>query len=156
MFWVTVSSRSWFCWLYRASSFSAAKNVINLILVLTIWWCPCVESPLVLLEKGVCYDQCVLFAKLLAFALLHFVLQGQTCLLFWVSLDFLLVHLNPLWWKGHLFFYSVLEGLVDLHRTHQLQLLQHQWLRHRLELLWCWMFCLANELRSSCHFWDCT
>ena len=27
---------------------------------------------------------------LLAFALLHFVLQGQTCLLLWVSLDFLL------------------------------------------------------------------
>ena len=34
-----------------------------------------------LLEKGVCYDQCFLLAKLLAVALLHFVLQGQTCLL---------------------------------------------------------------------------
>ena len=33
---------------------------------------------------------------LLAFALLHFVLQGQTCLLFQVSLDFLLLHSNPL------------------------------------------------------------
>ena len=95
MFWVTLSSRSCFCWLYRASSSSAAKNVINLILVLTIWLCPCVESPLVLLEKGVCYDQCVLFAKLLAFALLHFVLQGQTCLLFWMSLDFLLLPSKP-------------------------------------------------------------
>ena len=31
----------------------------------------------------------------LAHALLHFVLQGQTCL----SLDFLLFHSNPLWWK---------------------------------------------------------
>ena len=30
-----------------------------------------------LLEEGVCYDQCILFAKLLAFALLHSVLQGQ-------------------------------------------------------------------------------
>ena len=28
-----------------------------------------------------CYDQCVLLAKLLAFALLHSVLQGQICLL---------------------------------------------------------------------------
>ena len=27
-------------------------------------WCPCVESSLVLLAEGVCYDQCVLFAKL--------------------------------------------------------------------------------------------
>ena len=42
----------------------AAKNIINLILVLTIWQCPCVESSLVLLEEGVCYDQCVLLAKL--------------------------------------------------------------------------------------------
>ena len=33
------------------------------------------------LEEGVCYDQCILLVKLLAFALLHFVLQGQICLL---------------------------------------------------------------------------
>ena len=52
-----------FCWLYGASPSLAAKNIINLILVLTIWWCPCVESSLVLLEEGVCYDQCVLLAK---------------------------------------------------------------------------------------------
>ena len=37
---------------------------INLISVLTIWWCPCVESSLMLLEEGVCYDQCILLAKL--------------------------------------------------------------------------------------------
>ena len=35
--------------------------------------------------------------------LLHFVLQEQTCLLFQVSLDFLLLYSHPLWWKGHLF-----------------------------------------------------
>ena len=29
----------------------------------------------------------------------------------------------------------VLEGLVDFHRTVQIQLLQHYWLGHRLELL---------------------
>ena len=34
------------------------------ISVLTIWWCPCVESSLVLLEEGVCYDQYILLAKL--------------------------------------------------------------------------------------------
>ena len=27
--------------------------------MLTIWWCPCVESSLVLFEEGVCYDQCL-------------------------------------------------------------------------------------------------
>ena len=73
-----------------------AKNIINLILVLTIWWCPCVESSLVLLEEGVCYDQCVLLANLLAFALLRSVLQGQICLLLQVTLDFLLLYPTPL------------------------------------------------------------
>ena len=60
MIWATVSSRSCFCWLYRASPSLAAKNIMNLISVLTIWWCPCVESSLVLLEECVCCDQCVL------------------------------------------------------------------------------------------------
>ena len=35
-----------------------------MISVLTIWCCPCVESSPVLLEEGVCYDQCILLAKL--------------------------------------------------------------------------------------------
>ena len=64
MIWATVSSQSWFCWLYRASPSLAANNIINLISVLTIWWCPCVEFSLVLSEKCVCYDQCILLAKL--------------------------------------------------------------------------------------------
>ena len=64
MIWATVSSRSCFCWVYRGSPSSAAKNIICVILMLTIWWCPRVESPLVLLEESVCYDQCVLLVKL--------------------------------------------------------------------------------------------
>ena len=64
MFCATVSSESCFYWLYRTSSYSATKNIINLISVLTIWWCPRVESSLVLLKAGVCYDQCILFAEL--------------------------------------------------------------------------------------------
>ena len=64
MIWDPVSSWSCFCWLYRASPSLAAKNIINLILVLTIWWCPSVESSLVLLEEDVCYDQYVLLGKL--------------------------------------------------------------------------------------------
>ena len=43
MIWVTVSSWSCFCWLYRASPSLAAKNIINLTSVLTTWWCPFVE-----------------------------------------------------------------------------------------------------------------
>ena len=37
--------------------------------------------------------------------------------------------------KGHLFWVLVLKGLVGLHKTVQLQLLQHYWLGHRLGLL---------------------
>ena len=85
----------------------------------------------------------------LAFALLHFVLQGQIFLLLQVSLDFLLMHSSLLWWEGHLFGVLVLEGLVGLHRIIQLQLLQHYWFGHGLGLLWYWMICLENEQRHS-------
>ena len=49
---------------------------------------------------------------LLAVALLHSVLRGQTYLLLQVSLEVLPLHSNPLWWKGHLFLVLVLEGLL--------------------------------------------
>ena len=54
---------SYFWWLYRASPSLTAKNIINLILVLIIWSCPCVELSLVLLEEGACSDQCILLTK---------------------------------------------------------------------------------------------
>ena len=146
---------SCFYWLYRASPSLAAKNIINLILVLTIWWCPCIESSLVLLEEGI-WPVHSLGKTLLAFALLHFVLQGQIRLLLQVSLDFLFLHSTPLWWKGHLFWVLVLEGLVGFQRTIQLQLLQQYLLGNRLGLLWYWMVCLENKQRSFSHFWDCT
>ena len=62
MIWATVSSWSYFCWLYIFPSL-AAKNIINLISVLTVWWRLCVESSLVVLEDGVCYDQCIRTSK---------------------------------------------------------------------------------------------
>ena len=75
------------------------------------------------MEDGVCYDQCVLLAKLFAFDLLHFVLQGQTCLLCQVSLEFLLCITVPfdkkyIWGGGVL----VLEGLVGHQKIAPLQL----------------------------------
>ena len=73
--WATVSSRSCFCWLYTASPSLGAKNIISLISVSTIRWCPCIESSLVL------WPLQSLGRTLLAFALLHSVLQGQICLL---------------------------------------------------------------------------
>ena len=60
---------------------------------------------------------------LLTFALLHFVLQGKTFLLFQVSLDF--IFCIPILYdeKDIFFLVLVLEGVVCLHRTGQLQLL---------------------------------
>ena len=52
------------------------------------------------------------------------------------------------------FLVLVLEGLVGLHSTFQLQLLWHYRLGHRLGLPWYWMVCLGNEQRSFCRFWD--
>jgi len=43
------------------------------------------------------------------------------------------------------FWVLVLAGLVGLHRTIQLQLLQHYWLEHKLGLLWYWMVCLGYK-----------
>ena len=53
------------------------------------------------------------------------------------------------------FWVLVLKGLIGLHRTIQLQLLQHYWLEYRLGLPWYWMVCLGNEQKTFCHFWDC-
>ena len=73
------------------------------------------------------------------------VFQGQICLLLQVFLHFLLLHSSPLWWKGHLLGVLVLKGLVGLHGTIQLQLLQRYWLEHKLGLLYYWMVCLENK-----------
>jgi len=71
-------------------------------------------------EKGcLLWPVCSLGRILLAFALLHFVFQDQTCLLLQVSFD-LFLHPNPLWWIEHLFLVLVLGGLFGLHRTDQL------------------------------------
>ena len=98
MIWATVSSRSCFFWLYRASPSSATKNIIHLISALTVWWCPCVELSLCVVERG-CFlwPMCSLGKTLLPFALLHLVLQGQTCLLLQVSRDHLLLHSKYKW-----------------------------------------------------------
>ena len=106
--------------LLTAQSFSifGCKQYNQSDLVLTIWWCPSVETFLGWLGKeSLLRPVCSLNRTLLAIALLHFVLQGQTCLLFWVSIDFLLLDSNPVWWKGHLVLAWILEGVVGLHKN---------------------------------------
>ena len=135
-----------FCWLYRASSSLAARNIINLILVLTIWWCPCVESSLVLLERG-----CLLWPK-----------YSLCPASFYTPRPNLPVTPGVSWlptfafqWKGHLLRLLILKGLVGLHRTIQLQILQHYWSGYRFGLPWYWMVCLGNEQKWFCLLWGC-
>ena len=165
MIWATVSSQFCFCWLYRASPSLAAKNIINLISVLTmmvniswrIWWqCPCVESSLVLLEEGVCYDQCVLLAKLCSL-LPCFSLYSKTKFSHYSRYFLTSYFCIPVPYNEKDIFWGVLvlEDLVGLHRNVQLQLLQRYWLGHRLGLLWYWMVCLGSEQISFCCFWNC-
>ena len=91
---------------------------------------------------------------LLAFALLNFGLQGQNTCYSRYFLTFYFCVPVPYNENDIFFEVLVLEGLVGLHRTGQLQLLQHYWLGHRLGLPWYWMVCLGNEQRSFCRFWD--
>ena len=156
MIWAIVIAWSCFCWLYRASPSLATKNITNLILALTIWCCPCIESSLVLLEEGVCYDQCILLAKLYQ-PLPWFILYSKAKFAcssrrFLTSYFCIPVFDNE---KDIFVWVLVLEGLIGLHRTIQLLLFQHYWLEHRLGLLWYWMVCLWYEQRSFCHFWHC-
>ena len=74
------------------------------------------------------WPMCYLSKTLLALALLRFVFQGVICLLLQVALDFLFCIPIPYNAKDIFFEVLVLEGLEGLHRTVQLQLLQHYWL----------------------------
>jgi len=151
MIWATVSSRSCFCWLYSACPSFAAKNII------TLWWCPCVESSLVLLEEGVLYDQCVLLANSISFCPASFCTPRPylpvTPGISWLPTS---AFQSPMMKRTYLFWVLVLEVVVDYHKTSQLQLIPHQCLGNRLGFLCCWMVCLGIEPKTFCHFWDCT
>ena len=145
MVWATVSSWSCFCWLYRASPSLGAKNIINLIFMLTIWWCPCAESSLMLLEEGVCYDQCVLLAKLISLCPASFCTPRPnlpvTPGISWLPT----FAFQSLWWKGLLFFGVSSRRSCRSSYNHStvasLELVDG----HRLGLLWYWMVYLGNE-----------
>ena len=90
--------------------------------------------------------QCVLFDKTwLAFALLHFVLQGQTCLFLLISLDFLLFHSNPVMKRTS---FLGVRSRRSCKSSASLALLVGTW----LGVLLYWIVCLGNEQRSFCRF----
>ena len=101
------------------------------------------------------WSVCSLGNTLLAFVLLHFVLQGQTYL--YSRYLFVLYFCIPEPYDEKDFFVVfVLDSLAGLLRMIQLQLLWHYWLGHKLGILWYWMVCLGNEQKSFCCFWDWT
>ena len=150
--WTTVSSQSCFCWLYRASPSLAAKNIINLISVLAVWWCPCIESSLVLLEEVEFSWQNSISLCAASFLTPRPNLP-VTPVVSWLPT---FAFQSPIMKRTSFFFMLVLKGLVGLHWTAQLRLLQCYWLGHRLGLLRYWMVCPGNEQRSFCPFWYCT
>ena len=142
MIWDTVSSRSCFYWLYKLLHlWCKERNQSDFGIDHLIWWCPYVETSLELLEKGVCYDQHVLLTKPLAF---HWFISFSKAKLVCYS-GYLLTSCFcipiPCDEKDIFFLVLVLEGLVGLHRTSQLQFPRY----HRLGLLLCWTVCLWKQ-----------
>ena len=136
MIWATVSSWSCFCWLYRASLSLAAKNIINLISVLTIWWCPCVESSLVFWKRVFAMTSEFTWQNSISLRPASFrIPRPNLPVTPGVSLLPTFAFQSPIM-KSTSFLVLVLKGLLGLHRTVQLQLLQRYWLGHRLGLLW--------------------
>ena len=87
-----------------------------------------------------------------AFALIHYVLQDQTCLLFQVSFDFYFCIPAPIM-KRTSFWVLVPEGRVGLHRT--VQLLQLQLTDWGIDLEnWYLMVFFENKSSPFCCFWD--
>ena len=153
MIWATVSFQSFFSWLYRASPSPAAKNISSLISVLTIWWCPCVESSFVLLEESVYYDQWVLLAKLY-YPLPCFILYSKAKFACYSRCFLTYYFCIPIMKK--ISFWGVsskrsCRSSQNCSTSASSALL----VGHRLGLLWYWKVFLGNIQRSFCCFWDC-
>ena len=120
--------------------------------MLAVWWCPCVESSLVVLEEGVCYDQCILLANSISLCPASFCTPRPNLPVtpgVWLPT---LAFESPIIMKRTSFLGVNSKRFIGLHRTVQLQL-QCYWSGHRLGLPWYWMFCFGNEQRS---FWYIT
>ena len=154
MVWATVSSWSCFCWLYRASLSLAAKNIISLILVLTIWWCPCVESSLVLLEEGVCYDQCIFLAKLYQ-SLPCFILYSKAKFACYSRCFLTSYFCIPVPYNEKDIFFGCSKRSCRSSQNHSTSASSALLVR-----AWTWITVTLNGLpwnrtESFCHFWDC-
>ena len=153
MIWATVSSQSWFCWLYRASPSLAAKNIINLISVLTIWRCPCVVFSCVVGRGCLLWPVCSLGKICLPLPCFIFYFKAK----FACYSRYLLTccFCIPVLYDERDIFGSVLvlEGLVGLHRTIQLQLLQHFCLRQDGRVEGCVLIFFCENSKITTRWW---
>ena len=117
MIWATISSQSCFCWLCRASPFSASKSVINLIFFDRLMTPMCKVISCVVGRACFLWSMHSLGKTLLAFALLHFVLQAQTFLLLQYLFTSICVPVPYNKKEFFVCFFMFLEGHVSLHRT---------------------------------------
>ena len=155
MIWATVHSQSCFCWMYNASPSLAAKNIINMISVLTIWWFPCVESSLVFFEECVCNTSVLSWWNSTSLFSASFCTPRPnlpvTPSVSWFAI---FAFQSPITKKTS--FLGVGSGMsCRSQRTVQLQFLQYYWSWDRLWLLWYLMICLGHKQRSFCHFSAC-
>ena len=106
------------CEQYKKSDFYIGHLVMSMCRVMS-----CVVGRACLLF---CCDQCILLAKLLAFALFYFVLQGQTCWILHVLLTSYFCIPILIWWKELLSFSLMLalEGFVGHQAAAAAKLLQ--------------------------------
>ena len=153
MIWAAVCSQSCFCWLYRASPSLTAKNIIHLILVFAIWWCPSMCRVLCFWKRMFAMTSAFSWQNCISLCPASFCTPRSnlpvTPVISWLptfSLQF------PVMKKTSFFVVVILGNLLGLYTNVQLQLPWHQWLWHRLGLLWSWMVCLEDEVKSSCHF----
>ena len=152
LFLLTVYSFSIFgCKEYSESDFGIGDPVMSMYRVfLCVVGRECLLWPVSTLDKTLLAFACIIlyikakFACYSTYLFLLFFLTSYFCI--------------PVPYNEKYIFWGVLvpESLLGLHRSIQIQLLQHYWLGHRLRLLWYWMSCLGNKQWSFCHFWDCT
>ena len=109
-------------------------------------------SSLVLLNESVCYDQCVLLAKLRV--LPCFILCSKAKFVCYSRYFLTSYFCIPIPYNEKDIFWGVLalEGLVGLPRTIQLQFLQHYWSGHRLGLPCIEWFALETNRNYSVIF----
>ena len=155
MIWATVSSQSCFCWLYRVSPSLSAKNIISLISVLAIWWCPCVESSSLLL---CCWKR--VFSMTSAFSWQNSISLCSAS--FCIPRPNLPVTPGVSWLPSFAFQSPIMKrtSFLDVSSKRSCRSsLNHSTsaslallVGHRLGLLWYWMVCLGNKWRSFCRF----